>query len=160
MTAGTGKLTFEAVKAMVAHRASLPGFESLFKQMTVVSAGGGKCLCELRVQPKMLNVSGKLHGGVTASLVDAVSTYALTTTGQGRSGSSIELSVSYLRPVNLGDDIIIAAQTLRCGKTVAVCTVDVTSKSSGELVAHGKHSKFVGDAKTGNSVLDEKGSAS
>ncbi|GFO21051.1 acyl-CoA thioesterase 13 [Plakobranchus ocellatus] len=142
-----GKLALEAVKALVAQRVNSSGFESIFKQMNVVSASDGKCCCELKVQPNMLNVAGNLHGGVTAALVDAVSTYALTTTGQGRPGSSIELNVSYLRPIKKDDSIVISAQTLRCGSTLAVCTVDLTNKSNGQLVAHGKHCKYVGETK-------------
>lgn len=156
MASRTGKLTFEAVRTMIANRMSLPGFESLvFQQLKLLSAADGMCRCELNVQSKMLNVSGKLHGGVTASLVDAVSTYALTTTGEGRPGSSIDLNVSYLRPVNEGESIIITAQTLRCGRQVAVCSVEVTNKSSGQLLAHGKHTKYVGDTAPTANVREE-----
>ncbi|CAL1538013.1 unnamed protein product [Lymnaea stagnalis] len=96
----------------------------------------------------MLNATGSLHGGVIASLVDAVSTYALTTTGSGRPGSSIDLNVSYMRPVKLDDVIVISASTLSCGSRLAVSSVDILNKETGKLIAQGRHTKFVGDTKT------------
>ncbi|XP_059174991.1 acyl-coenzyme A thioesterase 13-like [Physella acuta] len=142
-----GKLTLQTLKRVVAERVKGPGFESLFDQLSVISGGDGLCCCELKVSPKMLNVSGSLHGGVTASLIDAVSTYALMTTGTGRPGSSIDLNISYMRPIKLDDVIVISAKTLNCGKKIAVSTVDISSKQTGKLVAQGRHTKFVGDPK-------------
>uniref|UniRef100_A0A0B6ZV12 Acyl-coenzyme A thioesterase 13 n=2 Tax=Arion vulgaris TaxID=1028688 RepID=A0A0B6ZV12_9EUPU len=146
-----GRLTFDALKKFVADRAKSPGYESIFDQLKVVSGGDGNCSCELVVSPKMLNDFGTLHGGVTASLVDAVSTYALTTTGSGRPGSSVDLNISYLRPVKVNEVITISARTLSCGRTIAFSCVDITKTNTGQLVAQGRHSKFVGEPKTSGS---------
>ncbi|CAG5123171.1 unnamed protein product [Candidula unifasciata] len=143
-TAGQ-RLTLDALRKLIVSRVHRQGFESLFNQLKVVSGGDGSCVCEIKVSPSMLNAAGTLHGGVTASLVDAVSTYALTTTGSGRPGSSIDLNVSYLRPVKVNEVITIAARTLSCGKTIAVSCVDITNTDTGKLLAQGRHSKFVGE---------------
>ena len=63
-------------------------------QVNVVSAGAGRCLCELKVDQEHTNRMGNLHGGLTAALVDTVSTVAVMTTGNNVPGVSVELSVS------------------------------------------------------------------
>ena len=63
-------------------------------QVKVLSAGDGKLLCEMKVDESQQNRGGTLHGGVTATLVDTLSTTALMTTGVGKPGVSVDLSVS------------------------------------------------------------------
>ena len=138
-----GRLQLEALKKFIKIRVNGNGHERLFRDITVVSGADGHCQCELQISESMLNSQGFLHGGVTATLVDSVSTFALMTTGAGVPGVSLDLSVSYLKPIKLNDSIIIDAKTLSCGKSIAVATVDITSKASGKLMAHGRHSKFV-----------------
>lgn len=49
-----------------------------------------------------------------------------------------------MKPVRVGEDIVIDADTLKVGKTLAFCSVDIKLKSTGSLVAQGKHTKYVG----------------
>ena len=51
-------------------------------------------MCELPITEELLNSVGTLHGGVTATLADAVSTWALMTTGKMVPGVSVDLTVS------------------------------------------------------------------
>ena len=60
----------------------------------MISGGGGKCLVEMTIEEEHQNRGGALHGGVTATLVDSISTLALMTTGKGVPGVSVDLSVS------------------------------------------------------------------
>ena len=64
--------------------------------MNLISAGEGKCICELSVEEDHLNQGGILHGGMTATMVDTVSTMAIMTTGDGRPGVSVDLNVTYV----------------------------------------------------------------
>ena len=48
----------------------------------------------MKVKEDHQNAGGTLHGGVTATLVDMVSTWALMTTGREVPGVSVDLSVS------------------------------------------------------------------
>lgn len=50
----------------------------------------------------------------------------------------------YLKAAKTGEEILINAETLKVGKTLAFLTVDVTNKESGELIAQGTHTKYVG----------------
>ncbi len=62
--------------------------------MRVVSAGSGKCTCEMKIEEEHQNRGGTLHGGLTATLVDVVSTYALMTAGSGSPGVSVDMNIS------------------------------------------------------------------
>lgn len=59
-----------------------------------MSAGQGRCVAKMKVEKEHTNRTGNLHGGFTATLVDAVSTLALMTTEQGVPGVSVNINVS------------------------------------------------------------------
>ena len=63
-------------------------------QVTLVSAGQGKCVAEMVVTEDHQNKGGTLHGGLTATLVDGISTLALMTHGKGVPGVSVDIHVS------------------------------------------------------------------
>ncbi|KAF6032094.1 ACOT13 [Bugula neritina] len=118
------------------------GFDSLLKNAELISAGEGTCKCKMVVEEHHVNKMKTLHGGMTATLVDSVSTMALVCTEPYLPGVSVDLSVSYLRGAPLGEEITIDAKALKIGKNLSFLTVDVTD-SKGKLIAQGKHTKFV-----------------
>lgn len=61
--------------------------------MSIISAGEGKCRAEMTVTENEVNAHGILHGSMTASLVDIISTYAVMTQGTGAPGVSLGLNV-------------------------------------------------------------------
>ena len=54
----------------------------------------GKCVAEMEVAEEHTNKGGTLHGGLTATLVDTISTVALMTTGPGNPGVSVDINVT------------------------------------------------------------------
>jgi len=62
--------------------------------MNIIEAGGGRCICELRVDEEHQNRAGTLHGGMTATLVDIVSTAALMSNDNTGPGVSVDMTVS------------------------------------------------------------------
>ena len=63
-------------------------------QMNIIEAGGGRCICELKVDEEHQNRGGMLHGGMTATLVDVVSTAALMSNDNTGPGVSVDMNVS------------------------------------------------------------------
>ncbi|KAL7643317.1 UNVERIFIED_CONTAM: hypothetical protein RMT77_006609 [Armadillidium vulgare] len=121
------------------------GFDTLFSEVKILSGGNGKCVAQLQIQKEHQNIKGTLHGGVTASLVDTISTITLMASERQLTGSSVDLKVSYLRPVPKNAVIIIEADTVKIGKTLAFLTVKIKDEKSGKIVATGEHIKYVGD---------------
>ncbi|XP_022665397.1 acyl-coenzyme A thioesterase 13-like isoform X2 [Varroa destructor] len=118
----------------------LPLLLMRMKGLELKSASDGRCVAELLVTRPHLNVARTLHGGLSATLVDSVSTFALLTQRNVRS-VSVDLSVSFIGPAKEGDLITIDATTLKVGQTLAYLTVDIRKQS--KLIITGKHTKFL-----------------
>ncbi|XP_014281985.1 acyl-coenzyme A thioesterase 13 isoform X1 [Halyomorpha halys] len=120
------------------------GFEQVLKKVTLTHAADGVCLAEMTVDQEHTNSIGTLHGGLTSTLVDTISGMALATkTKDGSVGVSIDLHVTFLKGVPLGEQIVIEAKTNKCGRTLAFLDVNIIHKATGDLVAKGSHTKFI-----------------
>lgn len=58
------------------------------------------------------------------------------------------LPFRFIRPSNIGDELFIEGKILKVGKNLAFLTVDVKNKITGQIIATGKHTKFVGEQQT------------
>ena len=77
------------------------------------------------------------HGGPIAALIDVAGDFALIAR-LGRGIPTIDLRVDYLRPA-INTDLIAAARTLRCGRSVGVVDIELRDKD-GRVVAVGRGS--------------------
>jgi uncharacterized protein (TIGR00369 family) len=81
---------------------------------------------ECKIQPKLLNKAGVLHGGVSASLADAAVGIALHRhLGDGRPITTVEMKIDYFRPAAKGK-VLARARLLRVGSTLGIGRVDIT----------------------------------
>ncbi|MCJ8746208.1 hypothetical protein PDJAM_G00139110 [Pangasius djambal] len=121
-----------------------PGFDRVLSKVELVSASPGKVVCQMKVEEEHTNRGGTLHGGLTATLVDVISTAALIYTERGAPGVSVDMNITYMNAAKVGEDILITAQVLKQGRTLGFTTVDLTNKTNGKLVAQGRHTKHLG----------------
>lgn len=63
-------------------------------QMKLQSATPGKVVCEMKIEEEHTNRGGTLHGGLTATLVDVVSTAALLYTERAAPGVSVDMNIT------------------------------------------------------------------
>ncbi|KOB79310.1 Thioesterase superfamily member 2 [Operophtera brumata] len=125
--------------------AATKGFDRNLRKLKVTCCSEGSMTAEFQVGPEHLNQVGTLHGGFIAHMVDAVSTYALTSNENIETrGVSIELSLSYLNAAREGDNIEIEANTKKTGKKIAFLQVEVRNKDSRAILATGRHTKYIG----------------
>ncbi|PKA57121.1 hypothetical protein AXF42_Ash002425 [Apostasia shenzhenica] len=103
----------------------------------------GHVVCSMTVAPRLVNSGGILHGSVIAALVDLVGSAVLYSAGSSTSGVSVEISFSCVDQAFVDEEIVIDAKLLRFGRTVGVSTVEVKKKKTGEMVAHGRHCKYL-----------------
>jgi uncharacterized protein (TIGR00369 family) len=71
-------------------------------------------------------VSKSLHGGVTATLIDTTSAFALRTTVDDPFGvqmATTDMTVKYVRPAT--SDLLVTAEVVRSGEGLGVTTVEV-----------------------------------
>ncbi|XP_073187965.1 acyl-coenzyme A thioesterase 13 isoform X4 [Lepidochelys kempii] len=78
--------TIHSFREMMKVLLSSSNFDRVLSKMTVLSATPGKVVCEMKIEEEHTNRGGTLHGGLTATLVDVVSTAALLYTERGIPG--------------------------------------------------------------------------
>ncbi|KAF7245106.1 Acyl-coenzyme A thioesterase 13 [Varanus komodoensis] len=137
-------LTIHTLREVVKHFRESPGFDRVLNKMTLVSASPGKVVCEMKVEEEHTNRGGTLHGGLTATLVDVVSTVALMHTERQAPGVSVDMNITYMSAAKIGEEILITAEILKQGRSMAFASVDLTNKATGKLIAQGRHTKHVG----------------
>jgi len=90
---------------------------------------------EMPIREELLNSNGVVHGGATASLVDAALGIAITQKWKGRLTSTIEMKLNYLRPAREGT-LTARSHFVKTGKSIIVGTVDVVD-DAGQGIAFG-----------------------
>ncbi|XP_072026295.1 acyl-coenzyme A thioesterase 13-like [Amphiura filiformis] len=122
-------------------------FDRLTQKVCVVDGRPGHVKCEMMVEEEHCNQQGTLHGGMTATLVDNITTLAIMSSNEDGSvelpGVSVDLNMSYLKAAPMGQTITITADILRKGKTLVFTTAQV-SNSKGDILAVGHHVKHMG----------------
>ena len=109
-----------------------PFHQLLGIRLVRVHRDGVTIACKLR--PELLNASGVLHGGVTATLADAAVGMAITQrVGRAGAATTVEMKLNYLRPVS-GRRITARARLLRMGSTLCIGRVDMFDDAK-ELVS-------------------------
>uniref|UniRef100_A0A914V2M9 Acyl-coenzyme A thioesterase 13 n=1 Tax=Plectus sambesii TaxID=2011161 RepID=A0A914V2M9_9BILA len=127
----------EVYKAM----SKVDNFQRVANKCRVVNVEEGRCVVEFEVAEEHENPHGTLHGGLTATLVDIVTTSALLATERGHPGVSTDLGVSYLAAAKTGETVVVDAKVLKMGKTLAFTTADLYRKSDNTMIATGRHTK-------------------
>lgn len=112
------------------------------RQLHSIEAAPGRVTAELPVTPAVANRYGTLHGGCIATLVDTVGTAALVTVST-KGGVSLSINVNYLSKAPLGGSVLVEAQLVKSGRTIATIDVQLRDKATGSLVAQGTHVKFI-----------------
>ena len=89
------------------------------------------------------NLYGYLHGGITAFLVDMLTSLHLIA-ATGRAGHvSASLHISYLRPVPIGRQVVVRTTILSTGKRAAFLACRFTEADGDRsLLAKGEHLKL------------------
>ncbi|XP_062187108.1 uncharacterized protein LOC133890651 [Phragmites australis] len=103
----------------------------------------GRALCSFTVPPRLTDASKRMHGGAVASLVDLVGSAVFFAGGTPTTGVSLEITISYLNAACANEEIEIEARVLGIGGTTGCATVEVRKKGTGEVIAHGRHTKYL-----------------
>ncbi|CAG8513949.1 4875_t:CDS:2 [Paraglomus occultum] len=120
------------------------GFDTLaLSEMKITQATHGRVSGEFTVGGKHLNRLGGLHGGVTSTIVDLGGSLAIASKGLFATGVSTDLNVTFVNSAKQGDVLLMEASCVKLGKTLAFTEINLRNKESGNLIAQGRHTKFV-----------------
>ncbi len=112
----------------------IPLLQTLGIRLTDV--GDRHAVMEVDVSDAHRNYYGGAHGGLIATLVDTVSFFPRPLIPSGRVLTTTNLTVSYIRPAQVGDHLVSRCELLHLGRRIASLVVRITD-GAGRLVAHG-----------------------
>ena len=98
--------------------------------------GDRHAIMEVTVSAMHGNYFGGAHGGLIAMLVDTVSFLPRPLLPSGKSCTTTNLNVTYVRPAAMGDLLVARAELLHMGRRLASLAVTVKNQED-KLVAHG-----------------------
>ncbi len=103
----------------------------------------------LTASARHMNRSGRLHGGVLATVIDAACGFAgcyQAPPGQGRRAMTLALNTQYIGPVPVGTRLTASARRSGGGRRIFFSTCEVCDQD-GRLVATGSATyRYRGDA--------------
>ena len=103
--------------------------------LTLVSVEPGRVVIEFEADGRYANPMGTLHGGVLSSLADSAMGLAYASTlGERESFTTLDLKVSFLRPVWTGR-LTATGWLIHGGQTVGLLECTITDERS-RLIAH------------------------
>ncbi|RUR37373.1 PaaI family thioesterase [Vreelandella populi] len=119
---------------------ALMGYHDLLG-MRVVEWQPGRAMIELTIEPKHLNRSNNVHGGVLTSMLDSALSLAglhCSVPGNIRKGMTLSLTTTFVSPARKG--ILTATGTLRGGGKKTYMASGEIRDTQGNLVAIGEGS--------------------
>lgn len=124
---------------------NLKGFDKdILSKFKILTADNGNCTGTLLIEDEHTNPMGGLHGGLSATLIDSISSYALMTHEKGAYPSvSVNINASYMKGAKKGDEILIDAKTLKVGNQMAFLDVEIRNNTTGDILVKGEHTKFI-----------------
>jgi uncharacterized protein (TIGR00369 family) len=135
----------EALQAMIAGSIPPPPIVKLLG-ITLAGAEPGLVTMTLPLAEYHYNPIGSVHGGIAATLLDSVMGCAVhTTLPHGRAYSTLEIKISYLRPMTLATGTITAeGRVINTGRKAAFAEGKIFD-AAGKLLATGSTTCAVWD---------------
>ena len=129
--------------------------------MTGQSAGFGEVVLQGAPTEDHYNPLGTVHGGYAATLLDtAIALAANTTLPAGVGYATVDLKVTYLRPLTKDQGPVVAkGKVIHAGTRIIACEAWLTDKD-GRLCAHGTGTCMVIPARPDSGEPDRKGTNS
>ncbi len=103
----------------------------------VMSVSKGRCKIAVEFKEELTRTGGIMNGGAIATLADATGGCAVLTQNEGRNQVTVDLSISFLNPIENGP-VIAEGHVTRTGKRLSFAYIEIFD-GKGKLcaTAHG-----------------------
>eukprot|EP00262_Sarcandra_glabra_P002371 TRINITY_DN12655_c0_g1_i1.p1 TRINITY_DN12655_c0_g1~~TRINITY_DN12655_c0_g1_i1.p1 ORF type:complete len:158 (+),score=15.37 TRINITY_DN12655_c0_g1_i1:91-564(+) len=101
----------------------------------------GFIACTFKVPPRLTDATGNLSTGAIANLIDEVGGAAIQADGLPMK-VSVDMSISYLSTAKVNDELEMISKILGHKGSYSGTSVIIRNKTTGELIAEGRHSLF------------------
>jgi acyl-CoA thioesterase len=127
-----GQVTAAQLKRIQRALTSVPYAQLLGFELEDIAHG--KATLAVNVRKELTQNQGVVHGGAIASLIDTATAFAiLSLLAPKEKVTTVDLTISYLRPATSGR-LIAVAKVLRAGRRLYVVSAEVFDKQ-GKLIA-------------------------
>lgn len=92
----------------------------------LINVDEGYCKIKMKVRAEMVNGFRVVHGGIAFSLAD--SAFAFACNNRNNLSLAIETNISFLKQVNVDDELTAEAKEVHNGKSTGVYSVTVTNQ--------------------------------
>jgi acyl-CoA thioesterase len=94
--------------------------------ITVLDVKAGYSKIKMTIRAEMVNGFGIIHGGVTFSLAD--SAFAFACNNRNQLSVALDTSISFIKPVHIGDELIAEAKELHNGRSTGLYHITITNQ--------------------------------
>lgn len=117
----------ELAKRVVEHMMNHDGF-STWLGIEVLEVETGYSKIKMTVRPEMVNGFGIAHGGIAFSLAD--SAFAFACNNRNVLSVALDTSISFIKPVHIGDELTAEAKELHNGKSTGLYHIAITNQKN------------------------------
>lgn len=114
----------------------------------LISAELGKIAVSFKVRKEMMNPAGVLHGGMASLIADDMMGLCLFTLNKKHFYTSVNLTIDFLKPAFLDDEIVAETEVIKDGRKITHCVCKlkrdgvVIAYSTSNLMATSKDNSF------------------
>ncbi len=113
------------------------------RALDTVDADKGTVVYRFTPQPWMTNPGGSMHGGVIATMFDNAMGMTATACGDGGMTPTVEMQVSYLRPVALDRTVYVRVTLRNAGWTLTRLTAELWQEGAADRLSATATGTFV-----------------
>ncbi|MGI5879927.1 MAG: PaaI family thioesterase [Syntrophomonadaceae bacterium] len=128
----------ELFHSILTESKSMPAMQTMGSHITYLGPGvaGLKMICE----HKFANHLGRIHGAVTAALLDNAMGYSVESLGLRC--VTLEMNLNYIRPLLEGAEVNVEGYVLHAGKRTVITEAPVHT-NNGEVAAKGRATFYI-----------------
>jgi acyl-CoA thioesterase len=97
----------------------------------LIDAKEGYCKIKMKIREEMVNGFHVMHGGIVFSLADSAFAFACNT--HNNLSLALECSISFLKQVNVGDELTAEAKEIHNGRSTGVYSIAVTNQHNQQV---------------------------
>jgi len=115
---------------VVAHMMQHDAFSN-WLGITILEIKEGSCKLKMKIRDEMVNGFHVAHGGVIFSFADSALAFACN--NRNNLSLALECNISFLKQVNVGDELIAEAIEIHNGKSTGVYSISVTNQNNKQV---------------------------
>ena len=100
--------------------------------LELVSRSADRAVISMDVRPELIQEEGIMHGGIISTLLDEAMAYAAGKVF-GVPAATAELTLRFISPLNIGENIQVRARVLKKSSRLAYCESEVSPRAGGVI---------------------------